>query len=152
MYNVARAYGGGLAGPIAIWTFVALLFLGLATINFGFPKLSHRRLIVVIASTWGIHGLIIWLTVVKLLGFFLFSALHFSTSEFKQEVYLMVNGCTKFALISTTALIIGTVISLLKALQKPQSEAFCSSRGKAGTLPPSAHRPGGAKVLGDIFS
>ena len=107
-----------MAGPLAIWTFVALLFLGFAAVNFGFQKLSQRRLIIIIASTWSIHALIIWLTVVNQLSFFLFSSLHFSTSEFKQEVFLMVNGCTKFALISTVALIIGTVISLLKTLQK----------------------------------
>ncbi len=50
----------------------------------------------------------------RLLFFFMFAELHMVTGAFKREVFGMVDGSAKFALLSTISLVLVTILSLFR--------------------------------------
>jgi hypothetical protein len=117
--GVARAWGGHLAGPIAIWA--VLCFLLLVSILIQVKRravMSGAKTLGMLSAAWIVHAATLWYTTIQLLGFFLFSALHLSTTAWKQEIFLMVDGSLRFALLSTTSFLLATIFSLYGALQK----------------------------------
>jgi hypothetical protein len=101
-----------MAGPIAIWTGLCLALLLSVLFKVRSGQLPRTGTIVtVLCLSWIVHGIIIWYTVVRTLGFFLYTSLHISSAALKQEIFGMVDGTTRFALISTMSLILATILS-----------------------------------------
>jgi hypothetical protein len=126
--NIAQAYGGGIAGPIAVWTglcLVLLLFILFKVRSGNSPR--GNTLAAVLCLSWALHGVIIWYTVIRLLGLFLITELHIGRAAWRQEVLLMVDGSTRFALISTVSLIFATILSLFGIKHRVTTEPDRSS-------------------------
>jgi hypothetical protein len=112
LWNVANAYGGHVAGPIAAWTGLCVFFLTFVLFTIRSGQLGRVKQIVAgLCLSWVIHGLIIWYTVVELMGLFMITELHIGRAAWRHELFGMVDGCTRFALISTLSLVLATILS-----------------------------------------
>ena len=119
--GIAQAYGGHLGGPLVIWT--ALAVLALASVIFRLrngKRASTQKVLALSSVLWMIHGVIIWYTTVQLVNFFLYTQLHNSKAEWKQQLIIMVDGCLRFAIASTVALLLATIFSILGALRNTE--------------------------------
>jgi hypothetical protein len=112
LWNIATAYGGTYGVPIAAWSGLCVLFLTFVLFTIRSGKLGRvKHIVAALCLSWVIHGLVIWYTVVGLMGLFMITELHIGRAAWRHELFGMVDGCTRFALISTLSLVLATILS-----------------------------------------
>ena len=116
--GIAQAYGGHVGGPLVIWTALTVLALGIVFFWLKRGKgLSARKILALSSALWMTHGVILWYTTIQLMSFFLYTELHISKGEWKQQLFIMVDGCVRFTLVSTVSLLLATIFSIFGALR-----------------------------------
>ena len=110
--NTARAYGGSIGGPVAIWTVICLLFCA-ATLFGYFKRRSSTQagwIVLLCGALWLVHVAVWYYTTLQIAAWICFNSSHLTYSEKNNNFFLLIQGCAAMAAISTGAMVVGTLL------------------------------------------